>query len=736
MRFPFIFLAFIGINASAQLHFEPENSIGVHDSVKQLLSPWTGGLNAAQFNNIDLDQDGLMDLFVFDRDGEIVRTFLRNDTVGGINYTYAPQYEDSFPDDLKKFVLLADYNCDGHLDLFTQDISAIKLYKSERGTTGMLSFSLVTKKITYPTNFGPANIYCSNTDIPTIVDLDHDGDLDIISPPNAFSYISYYKNNSMELYGVCDSVDYTLGAECWGKFVELQNNTLSLDDPYCDNIWTEQGTSSAHAGTTLLAINLDGNDSTTANPNYDYDILMGDVSFRTVVSGINGLNKDTAFMTNQDLTFPSYDVPVDLMFPGAYYVDIDGDNTKDLVFSPSNNTAAYFQIQANALDPSDNVNNISYYKNIGKNDSCIASFVKKDFLVGEMIDVGSNSNPVLFDYNSDGKLDLLIGTHGYFNKANNSYDGRLTLYENIGSNIIPEFTYITDDYAGTSSLGITGLAPCFGDLDGDGDEDMIIGDEEGRVHYFENLAGALNPANFVLSAAIYSGIDVNDNAMPALFDINGDTLLDLIIGDNQGKLNYFPNTGTKSTPSFSNTPDDNFLGSVDVRDQFNIGYSAPVFINNNGNKGVYVGSYKGIIYYYENISDTANFILVDSLLINARRISPSIGKLFGQTFDGLVYGQSTGGVTLMKKDILNSFDSKYEGFDLKVWPNPARHEIFVRTAENEGQIDLINIHGQVVLTKNLTSQLSILNVDNLARGTYFVRQIGDRNVSVQKIVIE
>ena len=62
--FLFILLSPIGIG---QFAFNYVDSISVIKSGSQLNMPWAGGLNYAQFSDIDYDFDGDMDLLVFDR---------------------------------------------------------------------------------------------------------------------------------------------------------------------------------------------------------------------------------------------------------------------------------------------------------------------------------------------------------------------------------------------------------------------------------------------------------------------------------------------------------------------------------------------------------------------------------------------------------------------------------------------------------------------------------------------
>ncbi|MCB0685539.1 MAG: hypothetical protein KDC53_03410, partial [Saprospiraceae bacterium] len=56
-----------------------------------------GGFNSPQFSNIYLNEDTLVDLFVFDRSGWKNLTFLSDPSLPG-SFIYAPEYENSFPE--------------------------------------------------------------------------------------------------------------------------------------------------------------------------------------------------------------------------------------------------------------------------------------------------------------------------------------------------------------------------------------------------------------------------------------------------------------------------------------------------------------------------------------------------------------------------------------------------------------------------------------------------------------
>ena len=75
-NFTFPFILFCLPMALAGQNFD-KIDIPVYQNNKQLLLPFTGGLKAGQFSNIDLNQDGIKDLFVFDRNGDQVLPFIK-----------------------------------------------------------------------------------------------------------------------------------------------------------------------------------------------------------------------------------------------------------------------------------------------------------------------------------------------------------------------------------------------------------------------------------------------------------------------------------------------------------------------------------------------------------------------------------------------------------------------------------------------------------------------------------
>jgi hypothetical protein len=116
------------------------------------------------------------------------------------------------------------------------------------------------------------------------------------------------------------------------------------------------------------------------------------------------------------------------------------------------------------------------------------------------------------------------------------------------------------------------------DLDRDGDLDLLMGDFDGALRYFENGGDAATPLYVERTGGAnpFGGLVAGGFATPALGDVDRDGDLDLVVGDEPvGTFIYFENTGTAETPAFvARTGSANPLNGADVGLN-----SAPVFVD-------------------------------------------------------------------------------------------------------------------------------------------------------------
>jgi len=662
------FTILLSLNLSAQ-QFIFWDTIPVEIDTGNLSMPWAGGFNNPQFSSIDINGDGLKDILVFDRSTKAIYPLINTGIADSVSYRFDPSFRSLFPK-IDQWVLMHDYNMDGRPDLFTSVRYGmnvgIKVYRNDSGANGQLKFTLIDSMIYADYNPGIFNLYVSEWDIPGFADVDRDGDLDILTFEYSGYFMEYFKNMSMEKYGIPDSLDFVLADKCWGKFEEgFGSCTVSLGVSCKGGGGKFRDT--RHAGSTVLPIDI--------NNDHSMDAIVGDINCNNPYLVTNGGDSLYANMIKVDSLYPVTN-PVNIpRFPAVFFLDADNDGIKDLIAAP------------NALAVSENFKGTLWYKNIGTN--AVPDFVyqRNDLFQRSMIEVGEGAYPVPFDYNHDSLPDILIGNYRYYQSGGGFLSG-LALFENTGTRTNPAFKLITRNYAGINALLIKAVYPAFGDLDDDGDDDMIVGEENGFIHYFTNIAAAGQDADFSLTTPQFEGIDVGQFSTPQLIDVDRDGLLDLIIGERSGNLNYYHNIGSKTNPQFELISD--YWGKVNVKRKADLhGNSIPFLtvIDTSGDSVLLVGSSSGYIYEYGNLfSPDSTFTLIDSSFENIwNGASSSISGIdlnHDKSID-LLLGNWGGGMAIYKN--LNSapppqpppVDTSGE-VTCMVYPNPAAKLFYIK----------------------------------------------------------
>ncbi len=721
-----------------QNFFAPDNSIPVTENNKTFKYPWAGGLNNPQFGTIDLNGDNIDDLVVFNKGyyngGESVLTFINGGTANQVDYTYEPSYADDLPN-LRQMMVTVDFNCDGINDFVTWDNPAVmRLYTASRLPNGRLSFT-DSGFFTYTTETGNStNIFISAVDVPAVVDVNGDGDLDVITFSAAGFRIEYFENLSIESGLNCgDTVGFELRSYCWG---DVSEDGLSREVTLFDPCGTPKDGDlvvggNRHAGSTIMAF----------DENFDglIELVLGDISFDNLVNLRNAGLPDSAVITSQDTLFPSYDRSLVMpIFPAAFYFDVDNDGRKDMLVGPNTPRKGF------------NQNCSWFYKDVNATGDVNFEFQTDSFLVGDMIDFGEGAHPVFVDVNGDGLQDIVVGNRGYYENTTSAKTG-LALLINVGSQTSPAFRLVDRDYLGLSTF-LTGnaklqsVSPAFGDMNGDGALDMIIGDHVGKLHYFRNTAAAGDSMQLVLAEAEYKNIDIGNFAKPEIFDVNGDNLPDLIVGRDRGNLQYFENSGTTTNPNFSPIATNANFGEVNVKPNLFYGESTPrvVYLAYNSQPYLMVGNVLGNIAVFELDATkryNGSFTRVDSVFSGIDVGEYGHLALADIDNDGLlemVVGSSKGGLNFFQDTGVVGLAEVNGASNLTInaYPNPAAGnwniELNNLTANVAVQVDIYDVLGKMVYQSTVTPQGTkdvlplALSVNG---GVYFCRvQQGKSNV--------
>jgi len=157
---------------------------------------------------------------------------------------------------------------------------------------------------------------------------------------------------------------------------------------------------------------------------------------------------------------------------------------------------------------------------------------------GAPIDVYGMPSPNLADFDGDGDLDLLCG----------EFLDRLTYFENVGTRSEPRFAEgrFLEHEGETIRLHLQMIVPVAIDWDGDGDVDLIVGQEDGRVALLESTgrrdargAPVFLPPRFFEQHA--GDVKFGALATPDAADWDGDGDLDIICGNTAGEIAWLEN---------------------------------------------------------------------------------------------------------------------------------------------------------------------------------------------------
>lgn len=222
------------------------------------------------------------------------------------------------------------------------------------------------------------------------------------------------------------------------------------------------------------------------------------------------------------------------------------------------------------------------------------------------------------DFDSDGTLDLMVGIEDWsFYGWDDAWDpqgqwingplrGFIFIFRGLGNDQFAE-AEILKTQAGKPLETFGCPSPNLADWDNDGDLDLLCGEFLDGFTYFQNVGTKTNPA-------FKEGVSLSDSnqdrlimdlqmIVPVAFDWNRDGHLDLIVGDEDGRVALIKNTGTltkDNLPIFQ--PPAYFQQIADTLKCGALATPVGVDWDDDGDQDIVSGNTAGYLEFFENLS--------------------------------------------------------------------------------------------------------------------------------------
>jgi hypothetical protein len=642
----------------------------------ELEIPFLGGFNKPNPQFVDWNEDGLTDLFVRDQDGRL-QYFLNSGSADEPNFEFQTKAFQNL--DVGQWFTFFDYDHDDDIDLIASPQSPdVTLFEN-------VSDSLILA-VSQLLDDSSVAVHGGQIVIPTIADIDADGWEDLFVG-GVSGAVTYYRN-----LGLTDGL----------PVYHLETN--SFEDILI--VWVP-GRDDRHGANALEFYDIDDDE--------DLDLFWGDY----YQPGLFFLEN---FGTSSDP-----DIPDSLMidsYPQNEPVSSAGFNVPRLIDLNSDGAAELFVGVQSGIYGTDFVDNFWYYDMTVEGDF---GLVTKNYF--EQIDLISGTIPTLADMDSDGDLDLFIGNE--FDASNSGWKGDVYFFENIGSAVSPQFEMVDSSYF-DEGMG-NNMAPAFGDLDGDGDFDALVGDYNGEISFFLNDGSPTEP-NFSYQGKFLE-IDLAGRATPALGDVEGDGDLDLYVGDKNGSVHVWSNEGDPANYNFIKISDDLFSGE-------NLGLEIALELadfDNDGDLDLLIGNQSGEL-YLANPSGSELHQL-EQLPHSGLNLAPTIGDMDSDGKMDLIVGSNEGGLqyfSVEEQSVVNNEDFPIMTRLVSCYPNPFNNTAIFQLSSDvpaDSRLIIYDILGRQVdliqfsISEGVSSQIS-WNAENSSSGVYLWHLLSSESVNL------
>jgi len=254
-------------------------------------------------------------------------------------------------------------------------------------------------------------------------------------------------------------------------------------------------------------------------------------------------------------------------------------------------------------------------------------FLKSGFLNGGKLDLPANIHPNkvranqwrYVDYDGDGATDIVVGVEDWSEYGwDNGYDasgkwtrgplhGFVYLLRNSGSDTRPVYGKPEKIQAGGVPIDVFGMpSPSFADFSQAGKLDLICGEFLDGFTYFQNVGTRAKPVYAEgrrLKAADGTPLAMDlEMITPVAVDWNGDGHVDLVCGDEDGRVAWIENTGKREDGMPVFMPPRYFRQEADTLKCGALATPVGVDWDGDGDIDFVCGNSAGYMLFFENLS--------------------------------------------------------------------------------------------------------------------------------------
>ncbi len=319
----------------------------------------------------------------------------------------------------------------------------------------------------------------------------------------------------------------------------------------------------------------------------------------------------------------------------------------------------------------------------------------------------------LGDLDNDGDIDAFVCNHSIFDSNwENPHDGEMKIWLNDG---VGNFTDSGQKLGDGSHSGVN-----LGDIDGDGDLDAIT---TINAYTIENTIWLNNGNGFFTKGQL---ISTESGYSPILFDLDGDTDLDLLLGQENGFEVWNNNNGVfenseqilsnsvSNNATISDIDKDGDLDLVFSNSQYETPLENTMWLNNG--QGVYTDS--GIKIGKDESTKIA------------------VGDIDNDNDPDIIiacYGKNS--VWFNKSVISSKLKDHKNNSSIRIFPNPAREFININMIDlNIKSYSLLNIAGQLIQNGDLLNEK--IEIAHINKGIYILQLDTKDKTIIEKVMVE